>query len=148
MSDRLDHKKIKRKAAIKILDKLTQEVQQLAKGVNNDTKHRLNSNKGMITNKLEELRWLDNEIMDLSTDEEEIAKIMVASTEFKVDVQETLSVIEEVLTEKFRVLNTNNPVLIERRFNQSDMAVGTSYRRKTVNLPSIGIPKFSSELTE
>ena len=29
---------------------------------------------------------------------------MVASTEFEVEVQETLSVIEEVLTEKFRML--------------------------------------------
>ena len=30
---------------------------------------------------------------------------MVASTEFEVEVQETLSVIEEVLTDKFRVHN-------------------------------------------
>ena len=51
MSDRLDRKKIQRKATIKILDKLTQEARQFAKGVNNDTKHNLNSNKGVITNK-------------------------------------------------------------------------------------------------
>ena len=43
-------------------------------------------NKGVITNKLEELKRLDNEIMDLSTDGEEITNIMVASTEFKVEV--------------------------------------------------------------
>ena len=105
MSDRLDRKKIQRKATIKILDKLTQEARQLSKGVNNDTKHKLNSNRGVITNKLEELKQLDNEIIDLSTDEEEITNIMVASTEFEVEVQETLSVIEEVLTDKFRVHN-------------------------------------------
>ena len=70
------------------------EAKQLAKEVNNNTHDRLNSNKGMITNMLEELEWLDNEIMYLSTDEEEITKIMVTSTEFEVDVQETLSVIK------------------------------------------------------
>ena len=82
MSDRLDRKKIQRKATIEILDKLTQEVRQLAKGVNNDTKHKFNSNKGVIINKLEELKQLDNEIIELSTDEEEITNIMVATTEF------------------------------------------------------------------
>ena len=71
-----------------------EEAKQLAKGVNNNTHDRLNSNKGMITNIIEELEWLDNEIMYLSTDEEEITKIMVTSTEFEVDVQETLSVIK------------------------------------------------------
>ena len=86
--------------------------------------------------------------MDLSTDEEEITNIMVASTEFEVEVQETLSVIEEVLADKFRVLSTDDPIHIERRFNQSDMSAGTSSRRKTVKLPSIDIPKFSGELTE
>ena len=73
---------------------------------------------------------------------------MVASTEFEVEVQETLSVIEEVLTNKFRLLNIDDSILIERRFNQSDMSAGTSSRRKTVKLPSIDIPKFSGELTE
>ena len=102
------------------------EAKQLAKGVNNDTKHKSNSNKGVITNKLGELKRLDNEIMDLSTDEEEITNIMVASTEFEVGVQETLSVIEEVLTDKFRVLNIDDPRHIERRFNQGDMSAGTS----------------------
>ena len=72
MSDRLDRKKIKRKATTKFLDKLTQEAKQLAKGVNNDDKHKLNSNKGVITYKLDMLKRLDNEIMDLSTDEEEL----------------------------------------------------------------------------
>ena len=86
MSDRLDRKKIQRKATIEILDKLTQEVTQLAKGVNNDTKHKFNSNKGVISNKLEELKQLDNEIIELSTDEEEITNIMVATTEFEVEV--------------------------------------------------------------
>ena len=85
MNDRLDRKKIRRKATIKILDKLTQEARQLAIGVNCDTKHKLNSNKGVITNKLAELKQLDNEIMDLSTDEEEITNIIVASTEFEFD---------------------------------------------------------------
>ena len=85
MNDRLDRKKMRRKATIKILDKLTQEARQLAIGVNCDTKHKLNSNKGVITNKLVELKQLDNEIMDLSTDEEEITNIIVASTEFEVD---------------------------------------------------------------
>ena len=71
-----------------------EEAKQLAKEVNNNTHDRLNSNKRMITNIIEELEWLDNEIMYLSTDEEEITKIMVTSTEFEVDVQETLSVIK------------------------------------------------------
>ena len=71
-----------------------EEAKQLAKEVNNNTHDRLNSNKGMITNIIEELEWLDNEITYLSTDEEEITKIMVTSTEFEVDVQETLSVIK------------------------------------------------------
>ena len=44
-----------------------------------------------------------NEIMELSTDEEEITNIVVAGTEFEVEVQETLSVIEEVLTDEFRL---------------------------------------------
>ena len=105
MNDRLDRKKIKRKATIKFLDKLTQEAKQLAKGVNNDDKHKLNSNKGVITYKLDVLKRLDNEIMDLSTDEEQISNIMVASTEIEAEVQETLSVIEEVLTDKFIVHN-------------------------------------------
>ena len=131
MIDRLDRKKIQRKATIKILDKLTQEAKQLARGVDNNTKHKLNSNKGVITNKLEELKRLDNETMDLSTDEEEITNIMVASTEFEVEVQQTLSVIEEVLTDTFRVLNIDDPIHIERRFDQSDMSVSTSSRRKT-----------------
>ena len=52
----------------------------------------------MITNKLEELKQLDNEIMELSTDEEEMTNIMVASTVFEVEVQEALSVTEEFLT--------------------------------------------------
>ena len=86
MSDRLDHKKIQRKATIRILDKFTQEARQLAKGVNNDAKHKLKFNKGVITNKFEELKQSDNEVMDLSTDEEEITNIMVASTEFEVEV--------------------------------------------------------------
>ena len=131
MIDRLDRKKIQRKATIKILDKLTQEAKQLAKGVTNDTKHKLNSNKGVITNKLEELKRLDNETMDLSTDEEEITNITVARTEFEVEVQETLSVIEDVLTDRFRVPSIDDPIHIERRFDQSDMSVSTSSRRKT-----------------
>ena len=131
MIDRLNRKKIQRKATIKILDKLTQEAKQLARAVNNNTKHKLNSNKGVITNKLEELKRLDNETMDLSTDEEEITNIMVASTEFEVEVQQTLSVIEEALTDTFRVPNIDDPIHIERRFDQSDMSVSTSSRRKT-----------------
>ena len=131
MIDRLDRKKIQRKATIKILDKLTQEAKQLARGVDNNTKHKLNSNKGVITNKLEELKRLDNETMDLSTDEEEITNIMVAITEFEVEVQQTLSVIEEALTDTFRVPNIDDPIHIERRFDQSDMSVSTSSRRKT-----------------
>ena len=86
MSNALALEKNQRKATIKILYKLTQEARQLAKGVNNDTKHNLNSNKGVITNKLEELKQLDIEIMDLSTDEEEITDTMVANTEFEVEV--------------------------------------------------------------
>ena len=125
---------------------LTQEARQLAEGVNNDTKHKLNSNKGVITNKLEELKQLDNEIMDLSMDEEEIANIMV-STEFEAEVQETLSVIEEVLTDKFRLFNIGKSIHIER-LNQSHMSAGTSSRRKTVKLSLIYIPKFSGELLE
>ena len=46
----------------------------------------MNSNKGVITNKIEELKQMDNEAMELSTDEEEITNIMVASTEFEVEV--------------------------------------------------------------
>ena len=65
MSDRLNHKKIQQKATIKILDKLTQEAKQLVKEVDNYTKHKLNSNKGVITNKLGELKQLDHEIMEL-----------------------------------------------------------------------------------
>ena len=108
------------------MDKLTQEAKQLAKGVTNDTKHKLNSNKAVITNKLEELKRLDNETMDLSTDEEEITNITVVRTEFEVEVQETLSVIEDVLTDRFRVPNIDDPIHIERRFDQSDMSVSTS----------------------
>lgn len=59
MQNRLDRKKIQRKATIKVLDNLTQEAKQLAKGVNINTKHKLNSNKGVIPNKLEELKWLN-----------------------------------------------------------------------------------------
>ena len=73
---------------------------------------------------------------------------MVASTEFKVEVQEIFSVTEDVLVDKFRLLNIDDPILIERRFNQSDMSAGTSSRRKIAKLPSIDIPKFSGELTE
>ena len=74
--------------------------------------------------------------MDLSTDEEEITTIMVLSKESEVEVQETLSVIEKVLTGKSRVaLNIDDPILIERRFYQSDMSAATSSRRKTVKLP-------------
>ena len=51
MSDRLERNKIQRKATIKILAKLTQEAKQLAKGVKNDTKHKLNSKKGLTNNK-------------------------------------------------------------------------------------------------
>ena len=40
----------------------------------------------MITNKIEELKQMDNETMELSTDEDEITNIMVASTEFEVEV--------------------------------------------------------------
>ena len=69
---------------------------------------------------------------------------MVARTEFEVEVQESLSVIEEVLTDKFRLLNIDNPIHIERRFNQSDMSAGTSSRRKTVKLPSIDIQRFQT----
>ena len=50
-----------------------------------------------------------NEIMELSTDEQEITNIVVAGTEFKVKVQETLSVIEKVLTDEFRMLNIEDP---------------------------------------
>ena len=46
----------------------------------------MNSNKGVITNKIEELKQMDNETMELSTDEDEITNIMVASTEFEVEV--------------------------------------------------------------
>ena len=126
------------------MHKLTEELEQLPKGVNNDTRHKLNSNKGVITNKLGELKQSDNEIMDVWTDEEEITNIMVACTEFEVGVQESLSVIEEVLTDKFRLLNIDNPIHIERRFNQSDMSAGTSSRRKTVKLPSIDIQRFQT----
>ena len=86
----------------------------LAKGIHNDTEYILNSNKGVVTNKLEELKQLDDEIMDLSKDEDEITNIMVPSKEFGVEVQETLPVIEEVLTDKFRLLNIDDPIHIER----------------------------------
>ena len=42
------------------------------------------------------------------------AHIMVPSKEFGVEVQETLPVIEEVLTDKFRLLNIDDPIHIER----------------------------------
>ena len=116
MSDRLDRQKIQQKATIKMLDKLTQEVKPLAKGIHHDTEYILNSNKEVVTNMLEELNQLDDEIMDLSTDEEEITNIMVARTDFGVEVQETLPVIEEVLTDKFRLLNIDYPIHNERRF--------------------------------
>ena len=58
--------------------------------------------------------------MDLSTDEKEISNIMVASTEFEVEVRESLSVTEEVKTDKFRLLNIDDLIHIERRFNQSN----------------------------
>ena len=64
------------------LNKLNQEVKRLAKGVNNDAKHKLNSHKEVITNKLEVLKQLDIEIIDLSTNEEEIRNMMVTSMEF------------------------------------------------------------------
>ena len=102
------------------MNKFTQEAIQLVKGVNNDTKHKLNSNKGLITIKLEDLKQLNNEIMDLSTDEKEISNIMVASTEFEVEVRESLSVTEEVKTDKFRLLNIDDLIHIERRFKQSN----------------------------
>ena len=109
------------------MDNLNQEVKQLAKEVNNDTKHKLNSNKGVITNNLEELKQLNNEIMDFSTDEQETTNIMVASTDFEVKVHKTLSIIEEVSTDKFRImLNIDDPIFIEKRFNQRDMTAGTS----------------------
>ena len=130
------------------MHKLTQESEQLPKGVNNDTKYKLKSNKGVITNKLEVLKQPYNEIMDAWTDEKEITNIMVARTEFEVEVQGTLSVIEKVLTDKFRLPNIDNLIHIERRYNQSDMSPGTSSRRKSVKLPSIDIPKFSDKLTE
>ena len=125
----VDRKKIQRKATIIILDKLTREAKQLAKGVNKNTKHKLNSKKGVITNQLEELKWLDNEIMDLSTDEEQITNIIVASKEFAVEVQETLSIIDEVLTDS----SIDELIHIERIFNQTDMSAGTLSRRKTEN---------------
>ena len=50
--------------------------------------------------------------MDLSMYEEETANIMIASTQFEVEARETLSVIEEVLTDKFRVLNLAGPIHI------------------------------------
>ena len=78
------------------MNKFTQEAIQLAKGVNNDTKYKLNSNKGVITITFEDLKQLNYEIMDLSMDEKEISNIMVASTEFEVEVRESLSVTEEV----------------------------------------------------
>ena len=82
MSDRLNSKKIQWKATMKILDKLTQEARHLAKRVNNWTL----TKEGVITNKIEELKQMDNETMELSTDEDEITNIMVASTEFEVEV--------------------------------------------------------------
>ena len=108
MSDRLERNKIQRKATIKILVKLTQEAKQLAKGVKNETKHKLNSNKGLTNNKSQELKRLNNEIIDLSTDEEEITNMMVASTKFEVEVQKTLSIIEKVLTENFSVIKIDD----------------------------------------
>ena len=117
MSDRLNHTKIQQKATIKILDKLTQEAKQLAKEVDNYTKHKLNSNKGVITNKLGELNQLDHEIMELLTDEEEITNIMVTSTEFEIKVNILINIlnilIENILTDKFRVLNVDDPIHIE-----------------------------------
>ena len=54
-----------------------------------------------------------------------------------------------MLTGKSRVaLNIDDPILIERRFYQSDMSAATSSGRKTIKLPSIDIPKFLGELTE
>ena len=117
MSDRLNHKKIQQKATIKILDKLTQEAKQLVKEADNYTKHKLNSNKGVITNKLGELKQLDHEIMELLTDEEEITNIMVTSTEFEIEVNILINIlnilIENILTDKFRVLNIDDPIHIE-----------------------------------
>ena len=51
---------------------------------------------------------MNNEIIDLSTDEEEITNMMVASTKFEVEVQKTLSIIEKVLTENFRVIKIDD----------------------------------------
>ena len=59
-----------------------------------------------------------------------------------------MPVFEEVLTDKFRVLNIDDSIHIERRFIQSDVSVGMSSRRKTIKLPSTDIPKFSGEFTE
>ena len=96
----------------------------------------------VITKLIDELKVLEKEKVDSTEDTDEITQIFIETTELEVSIQEILSKADEILSQKFTVLNINDELNV-----QLENQVLPDLRRhsKTVKLPSMDIKSFSGE---
>ena len=139
----LSKEKLIRYAPIKSIRKLWNDIKKLLiEEVNEDVKHNLNTKVKVITNRIDKMKVLEKEIIDSTEDTDEITQIFIETTELEVSIQEILSKADEILSQKFTVLNINDELNV-----QLENQVLPDLRRhsKTVKLPSMDIKSFSGE---
>ena len=143
MEEDLSKEKLIRYAPIKFIRKLWDDIKKLLiEEVNEDVKHNLNTKVKVITNRIDKMKVLEKEIVDSTEDTDEITQIFIETTELEVSIQEILSKADEILSQKFTVLNINVELNV-----QLENQVLPDLRRhsKTVKLPSMDIKSFSGE---
>ena len=117
----------------------------LTEQVKEGVKHNFNSKVKVITQRIDELKVLEKEIVDSTEDNDEITQFFIETTELEVSIQEVLSRADEFLSQKLTVLNINDELNV-----QLENQVLPDLRRhsKPLKLPSVEIDSFSGELTE
>ena len=68
----------------------------------------MNSKVKVITKRLDELKFLEKEIVDSTEDTDEITQIFIETTGLEVSIREVLSRVHEFLSQNFTVLNIND----------------------------------------
>ena len=143
MAEDLSKKKLIRYASIKIIRKLWDDIKKLLTEQRNEgVKDNLNFEVKIITKRIDALKVLESEIVDLTEDTDEITQIFIETIELEGSIQEVLSRADKFLSQKFTVLNINDELNV-----QLENQVLPDLRRhsKTVKLSSIKIKSFSPE---
>ena len=88
---------------------------------------------------------MEKEIVVSKEDTDKITPIFIETTELEISIQELLSRADEILSQKFTVLNINDELNVQP---ENQVLPDRTRHSKGLKLPSIEIKSFSGELTE